>query len=84
MPRRDCGRLGGAYWALVAVAALFTLARFSEAFLVLRAPTVGLPVALVPLVLVVDERRLCGCAYPAGCCRTASNRVRVLASALRS
>ena len=35
------------------VAAVFTLARFSEAFLILRAQSVGLPIALVPAVMVV-------------------------------
>ena len=38
---------------VVGVAAIFTLARFSEAFLLLRAQSVGLPLALVPVVLVV-------------------------------
>ena len=39
-----------AYWRVVAIASLFTLARFSEAFLILRAQSVGLPIALVPAV----------------------------------
>lgn len=46
-------RLGLDYWLVVAVATVFTLARFSEAFLILRAQSVGLPVALAPAVLVV-------------------------------
>ena len=46
-------RLGGAYWWVVAVAGVFTLARFSEAFLILKAQAVGLPLALIPGVLVV-------------------------------
>ena len=46
-------RLGGAFWWVVAIASVFTLARFSEAFLVLRAQSVGLPVALVPAVMVL-------------------------------
>src|SRR2546426_7792062 len=44
--------LGPAYWWVVAVASVFTLARFSEAFLILRAQNVGLPIMLVPAVLV--------------------------------
>ena len=43
---------------MVAVATVFTLARFSEAFLILRAQNVGLPIMLVPAVLVADECRL--------------------------
>ena len=59
-------RLGGAYWWVVIVAAVFTLARFSEAFLILRANAVGLPVSLVPLVLVVMNIVYALSAYPAG------------------
>jgi MFS family permease len=45
--------IGAAFWLVVAVGVVFTLARFSEAFLVLRAQNVGLPVGLVPLIMVV-------------------------------
>lgn len=44
--------LGAPFWTVTAVGVVFTLARFSEAFLVLRAQDVGLPVALAPLVMV--------------------------------
>jgi hypothetical protein len=46
-------RLGRAYWLVIAVATMFALARFSEAFLVLRALAAGLPAMLVPAVMVV-------------------------------
>jgi MFS family permease len=59
-------RLSGAYWFVVAVAAIFTLARFSEAFLVLRAQSVGLSLALVPAVLVVMNVAYALSAWPAG------------------
>ncbi|SEP55178.1 MFS transporter [Thalassovita taeanensis] len=59
-------KLGGVYWAVVAVAAAFTLARFSEAFLVLKAHDDGLTVALVPVVLVVMNVAYALSAYPAG------------------
>ena len=62
----DIRGLGIAYWWLVAVAAVLTLARFSEAFLVLRAQSIGLPVALVPLVMVVMNVAYALSAYPAG------------------
>jgi len=58
--------LGAAYWWLVIVASVLTLARFSEAFLLLRAQSVGLAVALVPLVLVVMNVAYTLAAYPAG------------------
>ncbi|MDH5222620.1 MAG: MFS transporter, partial [Betaproteobacteria bacterium] len=47
------GTLGRRYWTIVALGAVLTLARFSEAFLVLRAHELGLALALVPLVLVL-------------------------------
>src|SRR5579859_4300107 len=59
-------RLGLAYWFVVGVAVVFSLARFSEAFLILRAQAVGLPVVLVPLVLVVMNLVYAFAAYPAG------------------
>ncbi|MFE0758370.1 MFS transporter [Inquilinus sp. NPDC058860] len=64
--RDELRRLGGAYWRVVAVTAVLTLARFSEAFLVLRAQEAGLAMALVPLVLVVMNLAYGLSAYPAG------------------
>ena len=60
------GRLGGAYWRVVAVGAALALARFSEAFLVLRAADVGLALAWVPMVLVVMSAAYALSAFPAG------------------
>jgi MFS family permease len=54
------------YWFAVAVGALFTLARFSDAFLVLRALDVGLTAHYVPLVLIVMNVVYASCAFPAG------------------
>lgn len=48
---QELRRLNRGYWWVVAVGAVFTLACFSEAFLVLRAQRAGLPLAWVPLVL---------------------------------
>jgi MFS family permease len=53
LERRELALLGPAYWWVVGVAAAFTLARFSEAFLILRAEGLGLSLMFVPLVLVV-------------------------------
>lgn len=65
--RRDnLKRLGRDYWWVVAVGAVFALARFSEAFLVLRAERGGIPVALVPLVMVAMNLVYAACAYPFG------------------
>ena len=58
--------MGRAYWSVVAVGVVFTLARFSEAFLVLRAQDVGLAVTLIPLVLVTMNVVYAAVAAPAG------------------
>lgn len=74
----ELGRLGSAYWLVVAVATVFTLARFSEAFLILRAQAVGLPIVLVPMVLVVMNVVYALAAYPAGMLSDRFNRLTIL------
>lgn len=64
--RENLRRLSGAYWWVVGVGAVFTLARFSEAFLVLRAQQGGVPMALVPLVMVTMNVIYALAAYPFG------------------
>lgn len=64
--RENLFRLGTAYWWVVGIGAVFTLARFSEAFLVLRAAQGGIPVALVPLVMVAMNVIYAASAYPFG------------------
>lgn len=59
-------RLGSAYWWVVGIGAIFTLARFSEAFLVLRAQQGGIAIALVPLVMVAMNLIYASTAYPFG------------------
>ncbi len=63
---RELARLGRPFWLVISLATVFTLARFSEAFLLLRAQQAGLSVALVPLVLVVMNIVYAAAAYPAG------------------
>jgi MFS family permease len=60
------GELSLEYWLIVALGAVLTLARFSEAFLILRAHDVGLDITLVPLVMVVMNVLYAATAYPAG------------------
>ena len=64
--RENLRRLGSAYWWVVGLGAVFTLARFSEAFLVLRAEQSGVPLALVPLVMVAMNLVYAASAYPFG------------------
>lgn len=64
--RENLRRLGSAYWWVVVVGAVFTLARFSEAFLVLRAGQSGIPLALIPLVMAVMNLVYAASAYPFG------------------
>ena len=61
-----CKTLSAAYWIIVGVGAVLTLARFSEAFLILRAQNLGLSLALAPLVLVVMNVVYSAAAYPPG------------------
>lgn len=75
-------KLGAAYWWVVAVATVFTLARFSEAFLILRARDVGLPITLLPAVLVVMNIVYALAAYPAGALSDRISRVPLLAGGI--
>lgn len=62
----EARRLPMRYWLVVLLGAVFTLARFSEAFLVLRAQDAGLPLSYVPVVMIVMNLFYAGAAYPAG------------------
>ena len=62
----DIKRLPLRYWLVVLLGAVFTLARFSEAFLVLRAQDVGLAIGYVPLVMIIMNVFYAVFAYPAG------------------
>ncbi|HEY0885472.1 MAG TPA: MFS transporter [Ramlibacter sp.] len=64
--RENLARLGRAYWWVVGAGAVFTLARFSEAFLVLRAQQGGLALAWTPLVLIAMNVVYAAGAYPFG------------------
>ena len=64
--RKNLKRLDRRYWWVVSIGAVFTLARFSEAFLVLRAQQGGIPIALVPLVMVAMNLVYAASAYPFG------------------
>ena len=78
----ELARLGGDFWLVALVGAAFALARFSEAFLILRARDAGLPLALSPLVLVAMNVVYALSAYPAGALSDACNRLIVLAIGL--
>lgn len=64
--RANLVRMGTRYWWVVTIGASFTLARFSEAFLVLRAEQAGIAIALVPLVMVAMNIVYAASAYPFG------------------
>lgn len=71
-------RLGSTYWWVVAIATVFSLARFSEAFLILRAQSAGLMLMLVPAVLVLMNVVYSAVAYPAGVLSDRMNRTTLL------
>jgi MFS family permease len=78
--RAELGRLSTAYWLVVGVSAVFTLARFSEAFLLLRAQSVGLQLTLVPIVMVVMNVVYTFSAWPAGALSDRVDRYLVVAA----
>ncbi len=94
-PRRGVGRplvnplrrehlrgLSGSYWRVVAVGGLVSLARFSEAFLILRAHQAGLPLAMTPLVLIAMNLVYAATAYPLGVMSDRTGHRRLLALSL--
>ena len=66
LSRAELARLGGSFWLVVGVATIFTLARFSEAFLLLRAQSVGFPPALAPSVMLIMNVVYAFSAWPVG------------------
>ncbi len=78
LSRAELGRLGSAYWWVVGIAAVFTLARFSEAFLVLRAQSIGLAIMWAPVVMIVMNVFYAVSAYPAGVLSDKANRATVM------
>ena len=72
--RAELARLGVEYWWLVGIATVLTLARFSEAFLLLAAQHAGMALALIPAVLVLMNIAYAASAYPFG--RLADRRSR--------
>ena len=76
--RAELARLNTTYWLVVGVSAIFTLARFSEAFLLLRAQSAGLPLAIVPAVMIVMNVVYALSAWPAGALSDGIGRYRLL------
>ena len=66
LKRENLKKLSAAYWWVVAIGSIFTLARFSEAFLVLRAQQMEIPLFTIPLVMVAMNLVYSLTAYPFG------------------
>lgn len=79
LSRANLQRLSSRFWWVVIFAALLTLARFSEAFLLLRAENLGLAVTWVPLILIVMNLFYAASAYPFGKLSDNGSRRRLLA-----
>ena len=79
---KTLSELSGDYWFVVAAGGVFTLARFSEAFLILRAQQQGLPDAYAPLVLVVMSLVYALSAYPLGKLADRMSHLKLLAAGL--
>ncbi|MHB9838000.1 MFS transporter [Paraburkholderia terrae] len=82
MTLENLRKLSRPYWGVVFIGAVFALARFSEAFLVLRAMQGGIPVALVPLVMVAMNVVYAVSAYPSGKLADSISHTRLLAVGL--
>jgi MFS family permease len=80
--RENLKRLSRSYWWVVGIGAIFTLARFSEAFLVLRAQQTGIPIAIVPLVMVAMNIVYAASAYPFGKLSDSMSHTKLLALGL--
>jgi len=84
LSRGELVRLSSAYWWVVMIATVFTLARFSEAFLVLRAQSVGLQLMFVPVIMVIMNVVYAISAYPVGALSDRVNRATILILGLLS
>lgn len=80
--RENLQRLSASYWWVVAIGAIFMLARFSEAFLVLRGVQSGIPVAFTPLIMVAMNLIYALSAYPFGKLADKISHISLLASGL--
>jgi MFS family permease len=80
LSRGNLVRLGSVFWIVAVLGALFALARFSEAFLLLRAQSLGLSLAWVPVVLVVMNVVYAISAWPAGALSDTVGRFALLAA----
>lgn len=74
----DLKEFPAAFWEVVALGALFQLARFSEAFLIVRATDLGLKLSLAPLVLIAMNVVFAVTSYPAGHLSDRVPRIRLL------
>ena len=76
--KQELRRMSPAFWIVIAIGVVFALARFSQAFLVLKAQAEGLALALIPLVLVWMNLVYALTATPAGILSDKIGRVNVL------
>ena len=82
LSRDSVRQMPAAYWWVVTLGGVFTLARFSEAFLVLRASGLGMPLVWIPLVMVAMNLVYALTAYPVGKLSDSVSGMRLLALGL--
>ncbi|MBM3342619.1 MAG: MFS transporter, partial [Betaproteobacteria bacterium] len=78
--RAELKRLPRAFWWVSVLGAVLTLARFSEAFMLLRAENVGLAITWVPMIMVLMNLVYAASAYPLGVLADRVNRKLMLAA----
>jgi len=72
---KEIGNLSPRYWLVVAIATALMFARFSQAFLILRATTVGMSFAMTPLVIIIMNIMSASSAYYVGYLSDKMNRL---------
>jgi MFS family permease len=79
---REIARLKAAYWWVVAFGVIFTMARFSEAFLLLRGEDIGVKNSTIPLIMVCMNLFYCLTSYPSGRLSDRLGRSAIMAAGL--
>lgn len=80
--RRALGLFNASFWNIVSIGAVFTLARFSEAFLILKAQRCGFSPTWIPIVMAAMSAVYCFSAYPVGILSDRFSKIGLLAGGL--
>lgn len=74
--------LNKAFWYLLFIGGVLALARFSEAFLILKANSVGVSLAWLPSIMIVMNIAFASSSFPAGALSDVIGRQAILSSSI--